>query len=245
MWWTQQPRLKFPSFSAESNSLQSATREAKTNPTISYPIFPPDQSGKESGGSTSPYPNWHPPSASHPSGHGQPSTETHGVGMTTMPNTTLPHLVNQPGQPSTETHGVGMTTMPNTPLGSAAIPATVTHTQPSYVTPGTDPLSSRDAAGQPTLERRWTPHCLSLSFCEATCGISYYIMAEENEKKGYLLPIWAWKITCWRFDQMLQLSSGRNISKLFSELKLVTDNLSLYLCSSQLRSHWKWTMLWL
>ena len=28
-----------------------------------------------------------------------------------------------------------------------------------------------------------------------------------------------------------------NVGKLFSELKLVTDNLSLYLCSSQLRSH--------
>ena len=33
---------------------------------------------------------------------------------------------------------------------------------------------------------------------------------------------------------------NRNVGKLFSELKLVTDNLSLYLCSSQLRSHWKW-----
>ena len=94
-----------------------------------------------------------------------------------MPNTTLSHLVNQPGQPSTETHGTGMTTMPNTAPGSTAMPATVTHTQPSYVAPGTDPLSSRGAAGQPTLERRWTPHCLSLSFCKATCGISYYVMA--------------------------------------------------------------------
>ena len=32
---------------------------------------------------------------------------------------------------------------------------------------------------------------------------------------------------------------SQNVGKLFSELKLVTDNLSLYLCSSQLRSHWK------
>ena len=88
---------------------------------------------------------------------GQPSTETHGAGMTTMPNTTLPHLVNQPGQPSTETHGAGMTTMPNTTLGSAAMPATVTHTQPSHVAPGTDPLSSRGEGGHPTFRRRWVP----------------------------------------------------------------------------------------
>ena len=205
-------------FPTESDNLQSAKKETSANPTgnaISYPALPPDQSGEGSGSSTSPYPNGHPPSSSHPFGHGQPSTDTHGTGMTTMPSTMLPHLINQPGQPSTETHGTGMTTMPSTTLphlinqpgqpstethgtgmtsmpnmtpGSAAIPATVTHTQPSYVTPGTDPLSSRDAAGQPTLERRWTPHCLSLSFCEATCGISYYIMAEENGKKGYLLP---------------------------------------------------------
>ena len=33
----------------------------------------------------------------------------------------------------------------------------------------------------------------------------------------------------------------QNLSKVFSELKLVTDNLSLYSCSSQLRSHWKKT----
>ena len=32
---------------------------------------------------------------------------------------------------------------------------------------------------------------------------------------------------------------GTRLGKLFSELKLVTDNLSLYLCSSQLKSHWK------
>ena len=32
---------------------------------------------------------------------------------------------------------------------------------------------------------------------------------------------------------------SRIVGKLFSELKLVTDNLSLHLCRSQLRSHWK------
>ena len=34
---------------------------------------------------------------------------------------------------------------------------------------------------------------------------------------------------------------SKNVGKLFSELNLVTDNLSLYLCSSQLRSQWKKT----
>ena len=173
--------MKFPSFPAESNNLQLATREVKTNPTISYPALPLDQSGEGSGSSTSPYPHQQPPNSSHPFGYGQPSTETHGAGMTTMQNTMLPHLVNQPGQPSTETHRPGMTTMPNTPLphmvnqpgqpstethgvgmtsmlnttpGSTAMPATVIHTQPSHVAPGTDPLSSRGEGGHPTFRRR-------------------------------------------------------------------------------------------
>ena len=70
----------------------------------------------------------------------------------------------------------------------------------------------------------WRTNCFSFSFC-------------INEEEGYLLPTWARKIT-WRcFDWMIQLSSGqkysgafsRNIGKLFSELKLVTDNL-LFSC---------------
>ena len=49
-------------------------------------------------------------------------------------------------------------------------------------------------------------------------------------REGYLLPTWAQKIICRRFDWMFQSSSGqsrleRNVGKLFSELKLVTDNL--------------------
>ena len=127
MWWTQQSRFKFPSFSAESNSLQSATREAKTNPTISYPALPPDQSGEGSGSSTSPYPNGQPPNSFHPFGDGQPSTDTHRAGT--------------------------LNTMP----GSTPMPATVTHTQPSHVAPGTDPLSSPGEAGHPPFRRRWVP----------------------------------------------------------------------------------------
>ena len=38
----------------------------------------------------------------------------------------------------------------------------------------------------------------------------------------------------WRLEHSVEMTA-----KLFSELKLVTDNL-LYLCSSQLRSHCKW-----
>ena len=42
---------------------------------------------------------------------------------------------------------------------------------------------------------------------------------------------------CFIFALMMTGAFSRNINKLFSELKLVTDNLSLYLCSSQMRSH--------
>ena len=53
-------------------------------------------------------------------------------------------------------------------------------------------------------------------------------------REAYLVPTWAWKITCRRFNWMLLLSSGRkwmtgafswNVDMLFSELKLVPDNL--------------------
>ena len=45
--------------------------------------------------------------------------------------------------------------------------------------------------------------------------------------------------TSFTFTLMTTGAFSWNISKLFSGLKLVTDNLSLYLCSNQLRSHWK------
>ena len=38
-------------------------------------------------------------------------------------------------------------------------------------------------------------------------------------------------------------SFSQNVSKLLSELKLVTDNLLLHLCRSQLRSHWKYIIV--
>ena len=47
----------------------------------------------------------------------------------------------------------------------------------------------------------------------------------QNREKDYLLPTWVQKITCQRFDWMLWMKVG----KFFSELKLVTDNLSLHL----------------
>ena len=56
-----------------------------------------------------------------------------------------------------------------------------------------------------------------------------------NREKCYLYPLELGK-------ELADISSGafsQNPDKLFSELKLVTDNLSLYSCSSQLRSHWK------
>ena len=63
-------------------------------------------------------------------------------------------------------------------------------------------------------------------------GVSCPRLSRYREK-GYLLPTWVRKITCRRFDWMLQSSSGRkclmmtgafnrNVGKLFSELKLVT-----------------------
>ena len=46
-----------------------------------------------------------------------------------------------------------------------------------------------------------------------------------NREKGYLLPTWARKKTCCVSTECFR----RNIGKFFSELKLVTDNLPLYL----------------
>ena len=42
---------------------------------------------------------------------------------------------------------------------------------------------------------------------------------------------------------MMTEAFNQNVGKLFSELKLVTDNLFFHLCSSQLRSHWIWLQL--
>ena len=47
-----------------------------------------------------------------------------------------------------------------------------------------------------------------------------------HREKDYLLPTWAQKIT---LSDVSTESSRWNVSKLFSELKLVTDNISLYL----------------
>ena len=46
-----------------------------------------------------------------------------------------------------------------------------------------------------------------------------------NREKDYLLPTWARKTTCCISTECFR----RNVGKFFSELKLVTDNLSLYL----------------
>ena len=45
------------------------------------------------------------------------------------------------------------------------------------------------------------------------------------------------------FTLMTTGAFSQNFSKLFSELKLVTDNLSLHSCRSQLRSHWRYISL--
>ena len=47
--------------------------------------------------------------------------------------------------------------------------------------------------------------------------------------------------TSFTFTLMTTGAFSRNVGKLFSKLKFVTDNFSLYLCSSQLRSHWRFT----
>ena len=56
-----------------------------------------------------------------------------------------------------------------------------------------------------------------------------------NEEESYLLPTSAWRMTCRHFDWMAftLMTTGtfsRNGSKLFSKLKLVTDNLHLHVC---------------
>ena len=72
-----------------------------------------------------------------------------------------------------------MTTMPNTTPGSTA---TVTHTQPSYVAAATDPLSSRDAAGQPTFKRRWVPltACMFYLLCGSTVLLQFQNVVASN-----------------------------------------------------------------
>ena len=136
----------FSFFPTESDSLQSAKREENTNATISYPVLPPDPSVEESGSSMSPCPNEVPPNSSHPLNNNQPSNEAHGAGMTGMPNT---------------------------PAGSTAIPTTVTHTQSSYVAPGTDPLSSPGTAGQPAFTRRWVLLPIHM-FLSVVCCCFFY-----------------------------------------------------------------------
>ena len=104
--------------------------ESDLQSAISYPTLPLDPLGEGSSNSTPLHPKEHPPSSSHSSTHDHPSNEAHGTGMTSMPDT---------------------------PAGSTPIPTIVTHTQPSHVPPGTDPLSSPGTAGQPAFQRRWVP----------------------------------------------------------------------------------------
>ena len=56
-----------------------------------------------------------------------------------------------------------------------------------------------------------------------------------NRKVNYLLPTWAHKISCCVSTE----SFRRNFGKFFSELKLVTDNLSLYLKPSCEAKDWQ------
>ena len=110
-------QFEFPIFPTESDSLQSAKREENTNPTISYPVLPSDQPVEGSGSSTSPYPNELPSNSSHPLSDSQPSTETHGAGMTGMPNI-----------PATVTH----TQSSHVPPGTDALSSPGTTGQPPF-----------------------------------------------------------------------------------------------------------------
>ena len=132
--------------------------ESDLQSAISYPTLPLDPLGEGSGNSTPLHRNEHPPSPSHS------STRTH---------------------PSNEAHGTRMTGIPDTPAGSTPIPTSVTHTQPSHVPPGTDPLSSPGTAGQPTFQRRWVPlpvpffGCVFVFFFLFVCFFCFFTVFSE------------------------------------------------------------------
>ena len=70
--------------------------------------------------------------------------------------------------------------------------------------------------------RRNITYCMEAKTHVSLCRVRVEYL---SWREGYLLLTLAWKIICRHFDWMLQSSTGRNIGKLFSELKLVTDNL--------------------
>ena len=67
-------------------------------------------------------------------------------------------------------------------------------------------------------------------------------------EKGYLLPTWVWKITCWCFNWMLQLSSGQKWKKCKQTMLFIAMHYWGYRskvgedCSSLLASSSSWQL---
>ena len=84
-------------------------------------------------------------------------------------------------------------------------------------------FSSEDTTCKHT---QWCHTCRWLSI-----HLFRYMYIQESTDTLRVFSSLGWR---WRLEHSVETSA-----KISSELKLVTDNLSLYLCSSQLRSHWK------
>ena len=74
--------------------------------------------------------------------------------------------------------------------------------------------------------------CSKQETCKWRGRISVTNLSSENN-----LPMFCWMLSRWWWLE----HSVETSAKLFSNIKLVTDNLPLHLCRSQLRSHWKQT----
>ena len=74
-------------------------------------------------------------------------------------------------------------------------------------------------------------HCIVIHTTTTLTFSGFSVGFCINEEKDYLLPTWARKITCWHLALMMTGPGAFswNVVKLFSQLKLVTDNL---LCTS-------------
>ena len=69
-----------------------------------------------------------------------------------------------------------------------------------------------------------------------------YSRSSNNWREGYLLQTWARKITCWCFNWMLWWWLEHSVETLFSEFKLVTEN--LFICvEANWEANWEGTKM--
>ena len=85
------------------------------------------------------------------------------------------------------------------------------------------------------------PRIVVLTYVNSTTGVSYYVRPLPIPFQWLL----SWLLHKWREGALMATGTfSRNVGKLFSELKLVTDNLSLHPSHSQhwiMCQFWQWT----